>query len=256
MNLMEAAIAAKLGGGGGGGLTEDVKQAFLNAFAHVAWTDEHGQDYYDALEVALYPIDHIAAVYTQSGTVYDTDSLDSLKADLVVTAFYLGGGSKTVTTYTLSGTLTAGTSTITVSYGGKTTTFTVTVTASSGTSDMNGWTDGVPYTNLTIVENEYFKAGTGQIIGYAGWNRTGYVPINGAGTLTIGACPQSESGRVRSNAFFDQNKGFISEIELSKTGATTHTVPANAYYFGLSSNATALATCIANGITPHAPINE
>lgn len=132
MNLMEALLSAKLGGSGGGsGMTEDVKQAFLNAFAHVAWTNEHGHDYYDALEAALYPragLVSISAVYTQSGTVYDTDSLDSLRDDLVVTATYSNGDVLPVTAYTLSGTLTVGTSTITVSYGGKTTMFTVTVT--------------------------------------------------------------------------------------------------------------------------------
>lgn len=72
----------------------------------------------------------ITATYTQSGTVYDTDSLDSLKADLVVTANYSGGTSETVpaSTYTLSGTLATGTSTITVEYAGLTDTFDVTVT--------------------------------------------------------------------------------------------------------------------------------
>lgn len=73
----------------------------------------------------------ISAVYTQSGTVYTTDSLDSLKSDLVVTATYDNSSTATVPSadYTLSGTLTEGTSTITVTYGGKTTTFNVTVTA-------------------------------------------------------------------------------------------------------------------------------
>ena len=72
----------------------------------------------------------ITAVYTQSGTVYDTDTLDSLKPDLVVTANYSGGTSETIpaSDYTLSGTLTVGTSTITVTYAGLTTTFNVTVT--------------------------------------------------------------------------------------------------------------------------------
>lgn len=71
----------------------------------------------------------ITATYTQSGTVYDTDSLDSLKADLVVTANYAGGTSETVpaSDYTLSGTLAEGTSTITVEYAGLTDTFDVTV---------------------------------------------------------------------------------------------------------------------------------
>lgn len=75
-------------------------------------------------------VSSISAVYTQSGTVYDTDSLDSLKSDLVVTAAYVDQSTSVVpsTDYTLSGTLAEGTSTVTVTYGGKTTTFTVTVT--------------------------------------------------------------------------------------------------------------------------------
>lgn len=87
-------------------------------------------------------LEFISAVYTQSGTVYDTDSLDSLKADLVVTATYSDTTTATVpsTDYTLSGTLTVGTSTITVSYGGKTTTFNVTV--SEITSVVWDYTDG------------------------------------------------------------------------------------------------------------------
>ena len=79
----------------------------------------------------------ITATYTQSGTVYDTDSLDSLKTDLVVTANYAGGTSETVpaSDYTLSGTLAVGTSTVTVNYAGLTTTFTVTVSEIGPPSD-------------------------------------------------------------------------------------------------------------------------
>lgn len=124
-------VTAIEGGGSGSGLTEDIKAAMLQIAQKVAYIDEHGQDYYDDLYDALYPpadLVSISAVYTQSGTVYDTDSLDSLKSDLVVTAHMSDQTTRIVTTYTLSGTLTEGTSTITVAYGGKTTTFTVTVT--------------------------------------------------------------------------------------------------------------------------------
>lgn len=78
---------------------------------------------------AMSAVSSISAVYTQSGTVYDNDTLDSLKADLVVTAHYSDSSTQTVPAadYTLSGTLAVGTSTITVFYGGKTTTFNVTV---------------------------------------------------------------------------------------------------------------------------------
>lgn len=121
-----------LGDSSTGELTPEIKLALLECFAKVAWIDEHGQSYYENLRHALMgdrTLDHITAVYTQSGTVYDTDSLDSLKDDLVVTATYDDSSTETVTAYTLSGTLVVGTSTITVSYGGKTTTFNVNVTA-------------------------------------------------------------------------------------------------------------------------------
>lgn len=118
--------------GGGSGLTDDAKQALLTALNHVAWTDEHGQDYVDALEEALYPpanLVSISAVYTQSGTVYDTDSLDSLKSDLVVTALFDDMSTRTIVGYTLSGTLVEGTCEITVTYMGETATFSVAVSA-------------------------------------------------------------------------------------------------------------------------------
>lgn len=96
----------------------------------------------------------ISAVYTQSGTVYDTDTLDSLKADLVVTAHYSDSSTQTVAAadYTLSGTLTAGTSTIMVSYGGKTDSFNVVVTQTLPND----------YTRLSYVEangNQYINTG-------------------------------------------------------------------------------------------------
>lgn len=83
-----------------------------------------------SVTIAQATLTSISAVYTQSGTVYDTDSLNSLKDDLVVTATWSNQTTSVVPSadYTLSGTLTEGTSTITVAYGGKTTTFSVTVT--------------------------------------------------------------------------------------------------------------------------------
>lgn len=133
---LEAAVAAAIEEGGIG-FSDEFKQALLACFAHVAWTDEHGQDYYDALEAALYPgpapvtLVSITADYEQDRPIYDTDSLDLVKLDLIVTANYSDGNSVVLDDddYELSGTLTVGTSTITVSYGGKSTTISVTVTA-------------------------------------------------------------------------------------------------------------------------------
>ena len=206
-------------GGNGSGLTDEIRSALLDCFENVAWINDDGQDYYDALYEALYAIqsirispnsalittiggttqltaitvpsgasvtwsssdstvatvnnsglvtsvalgsctitatagsktatcavtvaqktlNSISAVYTQSGTVYTTDSLDSLKSDLAVTAHWSDNTTSTVasTDYTLSGTLTVGTSVVTVSYGGKTTTFNVTVTAAPTLSGIS-----------------------------------------------------------------------------------------------------------------------
>lgn len=73
----------------------------------------------------------ITATYTQSGPVYDTETLDKLKTNLVVVARYDDGTSAEITGYSLSGTLTEGNSTITVAYSGFVDTFTVIVSAYS-----------------------------------------------------------------------------------------------------------------------------
>lgn len=200
------------------GLSEEAKQALLACFAKVAWTDEHGQDYYDALEDALYPpvdLVSISAVYTQSGAVYTTDSLDSLKPDLVVTAHYSDSTSDFVTGYTLSGTLVEGTSTVTVSYGGKTTTFDVTVT---GLQDRD-----IPGTDMSWVRGYVAENGTIATAGLANGTWTsdyfsipdGYVTFN----ITL------SGASARRMAFFDSEQQIISRV-LSDSG----NIPSGAVY--------------------------
>ena len=154
-------------------LSPAVKSALLQIAEKVAYIDEHGQDYYDALDAALSAkaLLQITAVYTQTGTVYDTDSLDSLKADLVVTAYYDDGSTGNVTAASeLSGTLTEGTSTITATYGGKSATFNVTVSGlpiirvfvgkgTSGTTIINNanraLSEPIPFTNEAPISIQW-----------------------------------------------------------------------------------------------------
>lgn len=115
---------------GGSGLAEDGKQALLAIARFVVYSTPNGQELYNALYNAFYPpanLIRITAVYTQSGTVTTTSSLDSLKKDLVVNAVYSDSVIEEVNDYVLSGRLVNGTSTITVTYSGKTTKFTVNV---------------------------------------------------------------------------------------------------------------------------------
>lgn len=51
------------------GLSSEAKAALLNCFSHVAWIDEHGQDYYDALYNALYDGDYVYEWSANSGVI-------------------------------------------------------------------------------------------------------------------------------------------------------------------------------------------
>ena len=77
----------------------------------------------------LATLESISAVYTQTGDVFVGDSLDVLKTDLVITATYSDESTAIISadSYSLSGTLEAGTSVITATYGSKTATFNVPV---------------------------------------------------------------------------------------------------------------------------------
>ena len=88
---------------------------------------------FDVVVSQVVTLDSISAVYTQGSTiVYSNTSLNSLKSNLVVTGYYSDGSNKTITDYSLSGILTEGTSTVTVTYNNKTTTFNVVVSQNTG----------------------------------------------------------------------------------------------------------------------------
>lgn len=258
------------------GITEEVKQALLQIARKVAYIDEHGQTYYNALYDALYAVlsvnispssitlnaigntsqltattvpnganvtwtssdtsvatvssdglvtsvgwgnasitatagdktatcsvmvsqvsvVDITANYIQSGTVYTTASLDDLKSDLTVSAEWSDGSSSIVadTDYTLSGTLTEGTSTVTVTYGGKTATFDVIVTklyqitmSISHCTSSNTATNvesGMPYSTTLTADEDYDLADSDITVTMGGVDVTSTVVSTG-GEITI-----------------------------------------------------------------------
>ena len=116
----------------GDALTYRIKQAMLYVMSKVAFIDDDGQKYYDLLRDAMYQdaeLESISASFTPTRSIYDDWQLNDLRPYLVVTATYDNGAQETVDLYEMSGSIAVGTSTITVSYGGKTTTFDVTVSA-------------------------------------------------------------------------------------------------------------------------------
>lgn len=72
-------IFALKGESSGGGLNDAAKEALLACLEHVAWTDEHGQDYVDALEDALYS--EFYTVKNKLTNVSTTNSSTYAKAD-------------------------------------------------------------------------------------------------------------------------------------------------------------------------------
>jgi len=107
-----------------------INRKLLEVFQHIAFKDEEGEQVYQELSDLINPsvsVVSISAAYDNSQIVYSTDPLDYLKSALVVTANYSDDTHETISSYTLSGDMSGGNQTITVSYGGKTTTFTVMV---------------------------------------------------------------------------------------------------------------------------------
>lgn len=183
-------------------LPSTFKAALLQIAQKVAYIDDQGADYYQDLYDALYPpkeLVSISAVFTQGQTVvYDTASLDSLKTMLVVTGTYDDQSTETIpsTGYTLSGTLTAGTSTITVTCDGKTTTFTVQVTHQPGvyavtnnltgcsnSNSANSVTEGGSYSGTITASAGYMMTGATVSITMGGTDITGTAYSNG--TISI-----------------------------------------------------------------------
>ena len=149
----------------------------------------------------------ISAVFNQGqNVIYDTDSLDTLKQYLTVTATYDGGITAVVTGYTLSGILTVGTSTITASYGGKTDTFDVNVSISN-------------------LQYAYNIVGTGSVNTSGGvtansnYNLTDFIDLDSNYTAFT-FVHDAASGVVCQAQFFNGDT-FVQRIGLSQTTSTT-----------------------------------
>jgi len=183
---------------GRGGLSDEIKQAILDCFQHVAWVDPDGADYYQALYDLFFPpaeLVRISAVYTQSGTVYPTTSLDSLKSDLVVTAHYSDGTSATVASadYTLSGTLTVGTSSVVATYSDKSTSFSVTVSAAPTLSSISAVytqsgtvydTDSLDSLKADLVVTAHYSDSSSETVPAADYTLSGTLAV-GTSTITV-----------------------------------------------------------------------
>lgn len=151
----------------------------------------------------------ISCVFNQgSAVILSTDSLDSLKQYLTVTAHWSDSTTSTVASsdYTLSGTLTVGTSTITASYGGKTDTFTVVVSSNEYTYEIVG--TGVVNTNGGVESN-------------SNYNLTDFIELDSNYSAFTFVHDAMESGSPTCYAQFFNGDTYVNRLGLSKTTNTT-----------------------------------
>lgn len=141
-----------------------VKLAMNTLFSKAAYADDDAASSYATFHAWAISnlVTFITAVFTQgSATIHGADSLDTLKQYLTVTAHHSDSTTETVTGYTLTGTLTEGTSTITVSYGGKTTTFNVTVSEAIVPNEYQRveWISPSTYNTTGLGNSQYIETG-------------------------------------------------------------------------------------------------
>ncbi|MDR0302747.1 MAG: bacterial Ig-like domain-containing protein [Treponema sp.] len=156
----------------------------------------------------------ITADYTQTETVFPDTPINDLKKDLTVTANYVGGTSEEVTTYTLTGTLAAPSSPITVTYNGETTTFTVNVTARTLTSITAVYTQG----EKKIYEETSLTALKTDLVVTANYSDNTSKPIAAAeyalsGTLSVGQSTVTVT-------FEEQTTTFTVDVSETPSGIT------------------------------------
>ena len=241
-NLVGAINEVAQSGGGGGSLSTAVKDALLQIASKVAYIDADGQDYYDDLYDALYPgatIVSIQADYTQTGTVYPTTSLDDLRNDLVVNAIYDNGSVVPVISYTLSGTLEEGTSTITVTYEGFTDTFDVEVTAAPTLSSI-----AAVYTQSgTVYDTDTLDSLKADLVVTATYSDSSTATVPSAdytlsGTLTVGTSTITVSYESKTTSFsVTVTSGTLYIITPDNTNLMRKTAKNNNYPYYASNNA-------------------
>ena len=204
----------------GGGITSDVRDALLNCFAHVTWADAYGPEYYNALDAALNgkTVVGITATFDQSSaSVSVITPLELLRPYLTVTLDYDDTSSFEVNNYTLSGTLTVGTSTITVTYNGYTTTFTVNVSATE--------VDPVFGTLFHYIDFRYADSSSNFVDAF---DASKYATIGSGCTYTEGTGVQgfvSSTAYITLPAFSDMqvNDAFVLEFgEITWSAGSNH----------------------------------
>ena len=187
---------------------------------NVEWLDpEQGEVFTSVVNTPDVPaptLTGISATYT-GGDVLIGTALSAL-VGIVVTAKHSDGTTKTVTDYTMSGSITEGSNTITVTYEGMTTTFTVTgvaeepevtLTSISATYTGGNVAVGTAVTDLTgiTVTAHYSDGSTAPVTGYT---LSGEI-AEGSNTITVSYGGKTTTFVVTGEAEAEEDSGLTDE---------------------------------------------
>ena len=116
-------------------------------------------------------------------------------------------------------------------------------------SNMTKWTDGIPYSGITIIDGSGYTAASGAIYEETGKSRTLALKCAGAKSITF---PEWRgAGEANGNCWFVTSADArIQRVILSTTEETTIEVPENADGLLLSANTATLYYALGVGITP------
>lgn len=157
----------------------------------------------------------ISATYT-GGEVTTGTALSDLTG-IVVTATYSDGTTKTVTGYTLSGTIAEGGNTITVSYSGKTATFTVTGVVESGGEEADPLYPLESCNNVTVLDR------------YNNANKPALLTVDGNDISWVGGTNSNGDTVTSSIWYFNVNcSSAITNGVNGRTAPTWFTIPSGA----------------------------
>ena len=195
----------------------------------------------------------ITAVYNGTATIYPATPLDDLKAGLTVTANYSDHTTNTVAAadYALSGTLTVPSSTVTVTYQGKTDTFAVTVTDPSG---------GITYSVTQDGGTDNVADSTGMVFTFSA--SVDSLSLSAADFTVGGAAAKgaelSGTGATRTLAITVSAAG-IATVTINKSGIEAETKHLTVYKTGEYAPTLSSITAVYNGtaaVYPATPLND
>ncbi len=208
-------------------ISDRAKLAILDCFRHVAWADNKGTEYYNALSAALEPpaVDSIVADFKPGDKkFYTSDTVESLRKYLNVKVLYNNGKQAYTRAYSLSGTLLSTRNIITVTYSNKSTTFVATAIAKAVSSITCTYNQTIPIyedSSLDLLRNDlivvaYFNDSTEEVLDSLNYTLSGTL-TEGTSVITVYYGGSTATFNVTVGAEFDMSSPLLHSWDLTSS---------------------------------------